>query len=48
MKNGIYNTSITYAFGSGKVTGTYGTATAKAHADTTYTNTDKSDGTIPC
>ena len=27
------NTSITYAFGSGKVTGTYGTATAKAIAD---------------
>ena len=28
------NTDITYAFGSGKVTGTYGTATAKAIADT--------------
>ena len=28
------NTNITYAFGSGKVTGTYGTATAKAIADT--------------
>ena len=42
-----YNTSITYAFGSGKVTGTYDTATAKAHADTTYTNTDKSNGIIP-
>ena len=27
------NTNITYAFGSGKVTGTYGTATAKAIAD---------------
>ena len=27
------NTDITYAFGSGKVTGTYGTATAKAIAD---------------
>ena len=27
------NTNISYAFGSGKVTGTYGTATAKAIAD---------------
>jgi len=27
------NTNLTYAFGSGKVTGTYGTATAKAIAD---------------
>ena len=27
------NTNITYAFGSGKVTGTYGSATAKAIAD---------------
>ena len=28
------NTNQSYAFGSGKVTATYGTATAKAHADT--------------
>ena len=41
------NTDITYAFGSGKVTGSYGDATAKAHADTTYTNQDKTDGKIP-
>jgi len=41
------NTDITYSFGSGKVTGSYGTATAKPHADTTYTNTDKSNGVIP-
>ena len=27
------NTNQSYAFGSGKVTATYGTATAKAHAD---------------
>ena len=27
------NTDITYAFGSGKVTGSYGSATAKTHAD---------------
>ena len=41
------NTNITYAFGSGKVTGSYGTATAKPHADTKYTNTDKSNNDIP-
>ena len=43
------NTDITYAYDSSanKVKGTYGTATAKAHADTTYTNTDKSNGDIP-
>ena len=46
-KEWYINTNITYAFGSGKVTGSYGTATAKAHADTTYTNTDKSNGDIP-
>ncbi len=38
------NTNITYAFGSGKVTGSYGDATAKAHADTLYTAQDESDG----
>ena len=37
------NTDITYAFSGGKVTGSYGTATAKAHADTTYTEQDKTD-----
>ena len=41
------NTDITYSFGSGKVTGSYGDATAKAHADTTYTNQDKTDDKIP-
>ena len=34
------NTNITYAFGSGKVTGTYGTATAKAIADADAVDTD--------
>ena len=38
------NTNITYAFGSGKVTGTYGTATPKAHADTLFTAQDEKDG----
>ena len=41
------NTDITYAFSGGKVTGSYGTATAKAHADTTYTEQDKTDNLIP-
>ncbi len=40
------NTNITYAFGSGKVTGTYGTATAKKIADTLWTEKDKTDGLI--
>ena len=34
------NTNITYAFGSGKVTGTYGTATAKAIADSDAVDKD--------
>ena len=38
------NTNVTYAFGSGKVTGSYGDATAKAHADTLFTAQDESDG----
>ena len=38
------NTNITYAFGSGKVTGSYGTATAKKHADTLYTQADEDNG----
>ena len=41
------NTDITYSFGSGKVTGTYGTARAKAIADTLWTSQDKTDGKIP-
>ena len=41
------NTNVTYAFGSGKVTGSYGDATAKAHADTLWTSQDKTDGLIP-
>ena len=41
------NTNITYSFGSGKVTGSYGTATARAHADSLYTDQDKTDKAIP-
>ena len=38
------NTNVTYSFGSEKVTGSYGSATAKAIADTLYTAQDESDG----
>ena len=41
------NTDITYAFSGGKVKGSYGTATAKAIADTLYTEQNKTDGVIP-
>ena len=41
------NTNVTYTFGSGKVTGSYGDAAAKNHEDTKYTNQDKTDGKIP-
>jgi len=37
------NTDQSYAFGSGKVTATYGTATAKAHADANATDEDGVD-----
>jgi hypothetical protein len=39
-----YNTDISYAFGSGKVTGTYGSATAKAYADALFTQEDEDNG----
>jgi len=38
------NTNVSYAFANGKVTASYGSATAKAHADTLYTAQDESDG----
>ena len=41
------NTNESYAFGSGKVTRSWGTATAKKHADTLWTSQDKTDGNIP-
>ena len=41
------NTNQTCTFSGGKVKATYGTATAKAIADTTYTSQDKTDGLIP-
>ena len=41
------NTDESYAFADNKVTRSWGTATAKAHADTLWTNADKSAGRIP-
>ena len=41
------NTNESYAFGSGKVTRSWGTATAKSHADSLYTDQDKTDDLIP-
>ena len=38
------NTNITYSFDGSKVTGSYGDATAKAHADTLFTAQDETDG----
>ena len=41
------NTDITYSFGSNKVTGSYGNATAKAHADAKWTQSEIDDGLAP-
>ena len=41
------NTNVSYAFGSGKVTASYGSATAKAHADTTWSQADSDNGLLP-
>ena len=38
------NTNQSYAFANGKVTATYGSATAKAHADANFTAEDEEDG----
>jgi hypothetical protein len=38
------NTNQSYAFANGKVTATYGSATARAHADANYTAEDEEDG----
>ena len=38
------NTNQSYAFADNKVTASYGTATAKSHADTLYTAQDETDG----
>ena len=41
------NTNITYAFDGTNATGSYGDATAKAHADTTWTQEQIDDGMAP-
>ena len=38
------NTNQSYAFANGKVTATYGSATAKAHADANFTAEDEENG----
>jgi len=38
------NTNQSYAFANNKVTATYGSATARAHADTTWTEEDEDNG----
>ena len=46
-ENWYINTNESFAFADGKVTRSWGTATAKAHADTLWTSQDKTDGIIP-
>ena len=41
------NTNESFAFADGKVTRSWGTATAKAHADTLWTQQDSDDGDLP-
>jgi hypothetical protein len=41
------NTNQSFAFADGTVTASYGTATAKAHADTLWTQQDSDDGDLP-
>ena len=43
-QNWYVNTNESYAFADGKVTRSWGTATAKPHADTLYTAQDETDG----
>ena len=49
LKNNEYyiNTNISYAFSGGKVTGSYGTATARAIADTKWTQSEIDAGKAP-
>ena len=41
------NTDQSFAFADGKITASYGSATPKNHADTLWTEQDKTDGLIP-
>ena len=45
--NWYINTNESFAFANNTVTRSWGTATAKKHADTLYTSQDKTDGKIP-
>ena len=40
------NTNVSYAFADGVVTASYGSSTAKAHADTLWTQQDSDDGDL--
>ena len=46
-ENWYINTNESFTFSNGKVTRSWGTATAKAHADTLWTSQDKIDDKIP-
>ena len=46
-KKWYINTNQSYAFADNKVTASYGTATAKKHADTTWTQQQIDDGDAP-
>ena len=41
------NTNQSFAFADGKITASYGSATAKAHADTLWTQADSDNGDLP-
>jgi hypothetical protein len=41
------NTNQSFAFAGGKITASYGSSTAKAHADTLWTQQDSDDGDLP-
>ncbi len=41
------NTNVSYGVESNKAVGSYGTATAKAHADTLWTQADSDNGDLP-
>ena len=44
MRQWYINTNQSFAFADGAVTASYGTATAKAHADTTWSQDDEDAG----
>ena len=46
-ENFYINTDPTFAFANDAVTASYGTATPKAHADTTWSQDDEDDGDLP-